>query len=64
MSESQRHNVVPRVVFIGGKAAPGYKDAKGIIKLINTVADKINNDKSINDLLKVVFLKNYCVSNA
>jgi len=64
MNESQRQHVVPRVVFIGGKAAPGYKDAKGFIKLINAVADRINNDKSINDLLKVVFLKNYCVSNA
>ncbi|TNV86445.1 hypothetical protein FGO68_gene14037 [Halteria grandinella] len=64
MNEEQRRNVVPRVVFIGGKAAPGYKDAKGFIKLINSVADRINNDKSINDLIKVVFFKNYCVSNA
>lgn len=64
MNEEQRRNVVPRVVFIGGKAAPGYKDAKGFIKLINAVAEKINNDKSINDLIKVVFFKNYCVSNA
>lgn len=52
------------MVFIGGKAAPGYKDAKGFIKLINSVGERINNDKSINDLLKVVFIKNYCVSNA
>jgi glycogen phosphorylase len=64
MNESQRAEVVPRVVFIGGKAAPGYKDAKGFIKLINSVGEKINNDRSINDLLKVVFYKNYCVSNA
>jgi len=63
--ESQRAaNFVPRVVFIGGKAAPGYRDAKAFIKLINSVAQRINNDKSINDLLKVVFFKNYCVSNA
>lgn len=64
MNEAQRAQVVPRVVFIGGKAAPGYKDAKGFIRLINAVADKINHDASINDLLKVVFYKNYCVSNA
>jgi starch phosphorylase len=64
MNEAQRREVVPRVVIIGGKAAPGYKDAKGFIKLINAVADRVNNDKSINDLLKVVYLKNYCVSNA
>jgi starch phosphorylase len=64
MNEEQRRHIVPRVVFIGGKAAPGYKDAKGFIKLINSAAEKINNDKSINDLLKVVFFKNYCVSNA
>lgn len=63
--ESQRAaKFVPRVVFIGGKAAPGYRDAKAFIKLINAVADRVNNDKSINDLLKVVFFKNYCVSNA
>lgn len=63
--ESQRAGkFVPRVVFIGGKAAPGYRDAKGFIKLINAVAEKVNNDKSINDLLKIVFFKNYCVSNA
>jgi glycogen phosphorylase len=63
--ESQRSaKFVPRVVFIGGKAAPGYKDAKGFIKLINSVGQVVNNDRSIQDLLKVVFLKNYCVSNA
>lgn len=64
MNDAQRREVVPRVVFIGGKAAPGYRDAKGFIKLINAVGDRINNDKSINDLLKVVFFKNYSVSNA
>ena len=64
MNEAQKKEFVPRVVFIGGKAAPGYKDAKGFIKLINSVGERINNDKSINDLLKVVFIKNYCVSNA
>mgnify|MGYP001361106347 CR=1 FL=1 len=63
--EHQRtQNFVPRVVLIGGKAAPGYRDAKGFIKLINAVGERVNNDRSIHDLLKVVFLKNYSVSNA
>lgn len=55
---------VPRVVMIGGKAAPGYHNAKAIIKLITSVSYKVNNDKSIGNLLKVIFLPNYNVSSA
>jgi len=57
-------NYYPRTYIIGGKAAAGYERAKMTIKLINSVADVINNDASIHGKLKVVFIEDYRVSNA
>jgi starch phosphorylase len=58
------HGIVPRTVIIAGKAAPGYAMAKLIIRLINDVADIVNNDQQIGGKLKLVFMPNYDVSNA
>jgi len=54
----------PRTFIFGAKAAAGYKNAKLTIKLINSVADVVNNDPAINGKIKVIFIENYRVSNA
>lgn len=54
----------PRTFIFGAKASAGYATAKKIIKLINSVADVVNNDASINGKIKVIFIENYRVSNA
>jgi starch phosphorylase len=64
MKEDSSFTIVPRVFIFGAKASPGYYYAKKIIKLINTVAEKVNNDPVIGDKMKVIFLENYRVSLA
>ncbi|MDD6072409.1 MAG: glycogen/starch/alpha-glucan phosphorylase [Clostridiales bacterium] len=64
LKEHPEMDIVPRTFIFGAKAAAGYKRAKLTIKLINSVADVINNDESIKGKIKVVFIENYRVSNA
>ncbi|HZG40663.1 MAG TPA: glycogen/starch/alpha-glucan phosphorylase [Nodosilinea sp.] len=64
MVQNPGDHVVPRTVIFGGKAAPGYAMAKLVVKLINAVADVVNNDPIVAGRLKVVFLPNYNVSQA
>ncbi len=64
IKEHPEKSFYPRTFIFGAKASAGYIRAKEIIKLINSVADVINNDRSINGKLKVVFIEDYRVSNA
>jgi len=64
LKENPTMDFYPRTFIFGAKAAAGYRNAKLTIKLINAVADVVNNDPSINGKIKVVFIENYRVSNA
>ena len=64
LKKNPEKDFYPRTFIFGAKASAGYHRAKAIIKLINSVADVVNNDKSIHDKIKVVFIENYRVSNA
>ncbi len=64
IKKGENVDIVPRTFIFSAKAAASYYFAKRVIKLINTVADVINNDNDINDLIKVVFLEDYSVSLA
>ena len=64
IKEDGERNVPPRTVIFGAKAAPGYVRAKAIIKLINEIANLVNNDPDVNQILRVVFVENYNVSPA
>lgn len=64
LTAEQRKQVVPRTIMFAGKAAPGYYNAKCIIKLINEVSFVVNNDEQTKSLIKVLFLPNYSVSLA
>lgn len=64
IKEHPEMSFYPRTYIFGAKASAGYVRAKEIIKLINSVADVVNNDRSINGKLKVVFIEDYRVSNA
>jgi starch phosphorylase len=64
LKDNPKMEFYPRTFIFGAKAAAGYRNAKNTIKLINTVADVINNDPSIDGKIKVVFIEDYKVSNA
>ena len=64
LREGKLPNFTPTAYIFGAKAAPGYVRAKAIIKYINTIAEKINNDPAVNDRMRVVFVQNYNCSYA
>lgn len=64
IKDNPSYHCPPRTVLFGGKAAPGYFMAKLVIKLINSVADVVNNDPDVNKRLRVLFLPNFCISQA
>ena len=64
LKDDPKANLQKRVFIFGAKAAPSYYYAKQIIKLINAIADLVNNDPAINDKIKIVFVENYGVSLA
>lgn len=64
LKDNREIEYTPRTFIFAGKAAPGYHRAKLIIKLIHSIAEKINNDRDVRDRMKVVFLPNYSVSLA
>lgn len=64
LKENPELDMVPHTFIFGAKASAGYRRAKAIIKLINSVADVVNKDSSIKGKIKVVFIENYRVSNA